>query len=284
MNSLIPSDNEINTLKKVAEMAIKSKFLPQGISTPEQAIIIALKGKELGIPPMQSFAQIAVIQGKPTISAELMMALVYKNVPTAEVIFTKSDNHGCTLSARRRKEHAFSSFSFNETDAKTAGLLLKDTWKKYPGAMYRARAISIMARALFADAISGCSYTHEEMGASVDSEGSIINVTPQEQGSLTSGLEDKSGSEVIENVSPNKHPVSVTSDPATYVIPFGKDKGMRLIDLPLEARNKKRDFLLNDFTGTLTAEHEEFILLVDMLDTEPNANFPIPNFEDDISR
>jgi hypothetical protein len=48
-------------------------------------------------------------------------------------------------------------------DAKVAGLLSKDTWKKYPEAMLRARCVAIVARALFPDAIMGASYTPEEL-------------------------------------------------------------------------------------------------------------------------
>ncbi len=172
--NIIPTESEINTLSKIGSMAIKSGFLPSSIKTPEQAIIIALKGKELGIPPFQSFSQIAVVQGKPTISAELMLALIYKNILTAEINFVKSDSTSCVIEARRNKDSKFSKFEFNMEDAKKAGLMNKDNWNKYPAAMFRARAISAMARALFADAIAGCSYVPEELGANVNEDGEVI--------------------------------------------------------------------------------------------------------------
>ena len=68
---LIPTPQEITTLEKVGEYAIKSGFLPGTIKTPQQAVIIALKGKELGIPPLQAFAQISVVNGKPTIFVDI---------------------------------------------------------------------------------------------------------------------------------------------------------------------------------------------------------------------
>lgn len=162
-NELIPTDQTITALEKISNYALKSKYLPDSIKTVEQAVIIAIKGKELGIPPMQAFSQIAVVNGKPTISAELMLCLVYKNVPNAEINFKQNDDKACEIHARRSKEHEFNVFKFTIEDATRAGLLQKQVWKQYPAAMLRARCISIMCRALFPDAIAGASYTPEEL-------------------------------------------------------------------------------------------------------------------------
>jgi hypothetical protein len=80
-NLPIPSVEEFRTMKELGAMAIKSGFLPTSINTPEKAVIIILKGRELGIPPMQAFSSIAVVNGKPTMSAELMLSLIYRCVP-----------------------------------------------------------------------------------------------------------------------------------------------------------------------------------------------------------
>lgn len=53
--SLFPSETEWKMLKEQATMAVKSGFLPRAVDTPEKAIVIALKGRELGIPPDASF-------------------------------------------------------------------------------------------------------------------------------------------------------------------------------------------------------------------------------------
>jgi hypothetical protein len=175
--SLFPTDAEWAALKDQATTVVKSGLLPAAIKSPEQAIAIALKGRELGIPMMQAFAHIHIIQGKPTISAELMLSLIFRNCPGAVVDYTETDDQRCVIQARRPNGSAVR-FSFSMDDAKKAGLLSKDSWAKYPGAMLRARAISIMARALFPDAIMGCSYTPEELGAELDDEGRVIDVTP----------------------------------------------------------------------------------------------------------
>lgn len=162
-NELIPTDQTITALVKISNYALKSKYLPDSIKTIEQAVIITLKGIELGIPPMQAFSQITVINGKPSISAELMISLVYKNIPSAEINFKQNDDKICEIHARRSKENEFNVFRFTIEDANRAGLLQKPVWKQYPASMLRARCISIMCRAIFPDAIAGASYTPEEL-------------------------------------------------------------------------------------------------------------------------
>lgn len=177
MNNLpaIPTTQEFQTMKELGQMAIKSGFLPASIKTPEQAIVIILKGRELGIPPMQAFGGIAVINGKPAVGAELMLSMIYKNVPGAVVDIIKTDNSVCTIEGKRPGGKR-TTFTFTIEDAKRAGLLSKDTWSKYPANMLRARCISNMARALFPDAIMGASYTPEELGAEVNEDGEIQSI------------------------------------------------------------------------------------------------------------
>lgn len=175
----IPGAQEFQTMKELATMAIKSQLLPQAIKTPEQAVIIMLKGRELGIPPMQAFSSIAVVQGKPTMSAELMLSMIYKNIPGAIVNFLETTNEACVIEAKRPHGKP-TKFSFLMTDARQAGLADKGPWKAYPAAMLRARCISAMARALFPDALNGVSYTPEELGAeTIEVEG--ITIEPEKK-------------------------------------------------------------------------------------------------------
>ncbi len=167
-------------MKEQGAMLVRSGFLPESIKTPEQAVTIMLKGRELGIPAMQAFSHIHVIKGKPTISAELMLALIYRECPGAKIEYLRYEADGCTIKATR-PGHQPSTFTFNKADAESAQLFGKDNWKKFPRAMYRSRCISEMARSVFADCIMGCSYTPEEINpdVKVDEEGQIINVTPE---------------------------------------------------------------------------------------------------------
>ena len=177
MNALILTGSAWDALKEQSTMLVKSGFLPKGIDTAEKAIAIAMKGHEMGIPPMQAFSHIAIVQGKPCISSELMLAQIYKNVPGAKVDILKNDETEAIISAKRPGEKA-TTFTFTMEDARRANLTGKGTWAQYPKVMLMWRAISMMARTKFPDAIMGCSYTPEEMGAEVElaEDGQIISV------------------------------------------------------------------------------------------------------------
>lgn len=173
--SLFPSEGEWKMLKEQASMVVKTGFLPRAVDTAEKAITIALKGRELGIPPMQAFSHIHIIQGKPTISAELMLSLIYKNCPGAVVNYVANTDKKCIIEAKR-PGHKAVYFSYSIDEAQKAGLLSKDSWKNYPAAMLRARTVSIVARAQFPDAVMGCSYIPEELGADVNDEGEVVTL------------------------------------------------------------------------------------------------------------
>jgi len=171
--TIMPSPQEFQTMKELGRMAVQSGFLPTTIKTPEQAIVIMLKGRELGIPPMQAFSQIAVVNGKPTMSSELMLAMIYQRVPGANVDFIHTDAQKCIIEACRPKGKP-ARFEFNMDDAKKAGLASKGPWISYPTAMLRARCISAMARAIFPDALAGVSYTAEELGQEPEGKTEVI--------------------------------------------------------------------------------------------------------------
>lgn len=168
-------------MKEQAGMLVKTGFLPTAIKTPEQAVAIMLKGRELNIPSMYALSNIAVIQGKPVANAELMLALIYRDHGDEAIRFTQSDNKVCTIAYRRRSWKQAQTQSYTIEEAKQAGLLNNQTWQKYPQAMLRARCVSAVARLAFPDSIGGM-YTPEELGAAVtvSDEGTIevIDVTP----------------------------------------------------------------------------------------------------------
>lgn len=175
MTDLVVQKQNWQEMKAQATDLVRSGMLPNCIKKPEQAIAIMQKGAELGVPPMYAFAHIHVIQGKPTMSAELMMAQIHKHQPNAQINILRYDNEACEIEAIRPNCKP-AKFSFTIEDAKRAELLSNPTWRKYPRAMLRSRCVSEMARTLFSDCISGVSYTAEEIGADVTEDGEIIDI------------------------------------------------------------------------------------------------------------
>lgn len=164
--SVILNPQTWDVMRSQAEVLVKSGFLPSSVKTPEQAIAIIMKGYEVGLPPMQAFSHINIIQGKPAASPESQLALIYKNCSGANINFVRLADNECIIEASRPGGKK-TIFKFDEEDAKKAGLLNKDNWKKYPRAMFRSRCVSEMARTMFPDAIMGLSYTPEELNPDI---------------------------------------------------------------------------------------------------------------------
>lgn len=174
--SLFPSAEELKTLKEMAQTFISSGLLPKAIDKPEKAIVVMLKGKEAGIPPLQALAHIHVIDGKPGMSAELMLSQLLKHIPGFSHQFTETSNAACRMKVKRPGGD-WQDFSFTIQDAAAAGLTSKGPWRAYPAAMLRARCISSMARAIGPEALAGISHTPEELGAEVDASGNFVSAS-----------------------------------------------------------------------------------------------------------
>jgi len=153
-----------DALKEQAAMLVKSGFLPMSIKTPEQAIAIALTGKELGIGMMEAFRSINVIQGKPTIPPQLMLALANRTKELENITIDSNDDR-CIVTVKRkgREPHAE---TFGVKEATDMGLMGRDNYKKQRGIMFKWRALAANLRVTFPDAMIGF-YTPEEMGAEV---------------------------------------------------------------------------------------------------------------------
>lgn len=160
---------------QLAEVLIPTGFLPSSIKTPGQAAAIILKGQELGIPPLYALNNIAIVNGKQVCQAELMLALIFRDQGDQAVKILETSDRVCRVRYKRRGGEP-GEMAFTIEEAAQAGLVAKNpTYKTYPAAMLRARAISAAARASFPDSIAGM-YTPEELGARVvvNGQGEVV--------------------------------------------------------------------------------------------------------------
>lgn len=177
--ALIPSTGEWQIFREMASSLVKTGFLPEAIKTPEQAVAVMLKGRELAIPPMYALSNIAIVKGKPTVSAELMLALIHRSHGQRAIRVKESSDTQCVVEYRMAGWNDVQTYAFTIDQAKQAGLLSNQTWTKYPAAMLRARCISAVARMAFPGAIGGM-YVPGELGDDVDvtDEGEVVSVAP----------------------------------------------------------------------------------------------------------
>ena len=144
-------------IEKMAGAIAKSKMF--GMKTTEEAFALMLIAQAEGMHPAIAARDYHVIQGRPTLKADAMLARfqnaggkVQWDVYTdAEVTGTFSHPQGGSLK-----------LTWTFAQASKIGLTGKDNWKNYPRAMLRARCISEGIRTVYPGCVVG-TYTAEEI-------------------------------------------------------------------------------------------------------------------------
>ena len=168
MSDLVIFDSDkMNQLAKTCKHFAGSSLVPYALKNkPQDIMIIMIMAHELNLPPMQALTSISVIQGKPTISPDLMAGLVRAKLPQAIIkheIDYKNKIAVCTTA--RSKEDLDNGLGYTSTwdmnRAAMMGLASKDNYKKQPVTMLKHRATGEACRAMFSDVILGI-YAPEE--------------------------------------------------------------------------------------------------------------------------
>lgn len=141
---------------QLARTLAASNLLPTALrKRPEDVLVTVLAGRELGLSPMAAIRGIHVIEGKPVMSADLMVALCLRLEACEYFTLIESTDARATYETKRRGQKPIR-MSFTIEQAKAAGLAGKDNWRKYPAAMLRARCASALTKTVYPDAFFGC--------------------------------------------------------------------------------------------------------------------------------
>jgi hypothetical protein len=178
-------------LKEIAPVMHVSRLF--GVSSPEQATAIMLKGYELGLGVTSSFEFIQVIEGKPSLSPRGALALIQsQGVLDGFNVTDLRDKEGNYLGAQCYMKRGNTEYTaqFTLEDAKRANLTEGSptstgkrgygNWEKYPTNMCTWRAIGFAADVVCPD-ITGGLTTYLKMpeafvSVTVDAEGNFEKV------------------------------------------------------------------------------------------------------------
>ena len=143
-----------------SDMLASSSMVPKAYQGKPQDILVCVQwGYEMGLAPMQALQNIAVINGKPSVYGDAMMALVQAS-SVCEDVEEFFEGEGTTnpvavcVAKRRGRKPVTAKFSVE--DAKRAGLWGKGgPWSAYPKRMMQMRARGFALRDAFPDVLKG---------------------------------------------------------------------------------------------------------------------------------
>lgn len=144
---------------RVSQAIAASGLAPRGLEKPEQIMVAIMAGAELGFAPFQSLQSFAVVNGRPTLWGDGLVAVVRRN--------------GCTIREWHDGETAYCEVTrpdtgetiqrhFSQADAVKAGLAGKTgPWQQYPQRMRAMRARAWAVRDGCADMLRGFQVAEE---------------------------------------------------------------------------------------------------------------------------
>lgn len=135
----------------------------QGYGSPEAVLSTIMVGRELGIPAMTSLRTIHNIEGRHSLSAQLIVGLVLKSGKAEYFELAELTDTTCTFITKRVGGKSEQRITHTIEMARVAGLLKGDSnWVKVPQDMLVARASVRLARLVYPDICANV-YTPEEL-------------------------------------------------------------------------------------------------------------------------
>jgi hypothetical protein len=167
LQALIPQS--IEEAWRLAQYLAESDLAPRDMKKPAQIIVAIMAGAEVGLPPIQAIQSIAVINGRPTIWGDGLLAVVLaRKVKVEERMEGEGDERVAYCEVTRPDTGQVVVRSFSVADAKEAKLWMKrgangaDTpWVTYPRRMLQMRARSWAIRDNCADILRGIQVREE---------------------------------------------------------------------------------------------------------------------------
>lgn len=173
MSNIVPveqSNRQFDLSPQTFEQALTfSKYLADSDLVPKDFkgkpanCLIAMQwGMELGLKPLQALQNLAVINGRPALWGDAVLAIV-RSSPLCEYVNESDDGETATCRVKRKGEPE-QVRTFSMDDARKAGLTGKQgPWTSYPRRMRQMRARAFALRDVFPDVLRGMPVAEELM-------------------------------------------------------------------------------------------------------------------------
>ena len=189
MSGLIKFESQtVGEIMKLAEQFAQTDLVPkEDKGKPANVLVKWQYGAEIGLSPMLALQSISVINGRPCVWGDGLLALVQGHKDCVDIQETLVDGVAKCVVKRIGRSDTVATFSYD--DAKRAGLLGKQgPWSQYPERMLKMRARGFALRDAFSDVLKGIKSAEEVMDYEVKEK----DITPRSvTASLASSLTTK---------------------------------------------------------------------------------------------
>jgi hypothetical protein len=166
-----------------SKMLAESNMVPKAYQNRPGDIMVCVQwGMELGLAPLQAMQNIAVINGKPSVWGDALIAMVQAS-PVCEDIEEWIEGEGTpnpvAICVAKRKGRKPVTAKFSVEDARRAGLWGKQgPWTQYPQRMLKLRARGFALRDAFPDVLKGMITAEEAEDYPEDAKPAEIKTIP----------------------------------------------------------------------------------------------------------
>jgi hypothetical protein len=135
----------VDELFRVCVALANGAACPQHLKDPGSVMLIVMTGIDLGLSATQAIMQINIIKGKIALPGKVKLALIQASPLCTDYRYNfegEGDALMCWVKSTRAGRAPNERVEFSMQDARVAGLLSNDTYKKYPKDMLLWKAVS----------------------------------------------------------------------------------------------------------------------------------------------
>ncbi|MGI8881045.1 MAG: hypothetical protein ACR2KJ_11185 [Jatrophihabitans sp.] len=158
--------SQLQLAKALADAGVLPAHLRKA---PANILAIGMAARALDIPTWTALQQVVPIDGKVSIQADLMRALILRAGHRFRV--ESAEPESATVALVRADDSEYTHRVTVTLAEIPADLRKRRAWQDYPADMLVARATAKVARRACSDVLNGMSYTPDELGADTDPDG-----------------------------------------------------------------------------------------------------------------
>lgn len=160
-----------NDFNKISSLVSTGDLFPAWRGKAEQALLVMYVGQSLGLNWVYSLTNITVINGRPVVWGDAMMALCQRSTCMEYCHETFNEQIMTAVCEVKRVGRPAQTRQFSQKDAEKAGLWTRGPWRSYPQRMLQMRARGFALRDVFADVLQGIGLAEEVQDYEFEQEG-----------------------------------------------------------------------------------------------------------------